>query len=753
MKKIILILIFSLLGFHIVFGENNTDDKKKEKRRYPVSFQDYVYDLRNGTIEQKRNAADTLGKWGNKNAVKELINCLNDPDTSVKISIVGALQTAEDKYALTALFETLKKVDDYNLRRRITEAIISISDKTEIPLILDYAKNKNENIRLAAVEVLSIKGDKRAVPILIENLQNKKLIFRHYIFERLEVLKDKRAVPALLKCIEDNDMGGYATRAIFAIGDPKVTSILVDTLINIVINPNAENRAYVLDLLPQVLGKNLIEKILPLLKDNDYDVRNAAIEVLSRTRDRNIVPYLIRILLQDDKVGIICTAAKALAIFKDKRAVPALIRCLNWSPSDIPESVSYALEEIGDAKAIKPLFKALRNTNDLNLKTKFIEALVKLNGIDKKVLILKPRWDDIEYDKHVENFFTVKHVTIKRENIIKFINDSINELEYKDIFQIMENGLKSSDEEIQMFCIKKLFYIRKNKQTFKIILDNINNKSLKVRLFIIGLLEFPLDEKDLVGVLAPMLKQETNNDMILGILGKIEYYKVERNNTSKRIIPILKKFAQNNNSQIRYSACKCLYNFGDSLGLEILFKEYRKSKNIALMHQLAEMGDERIISDAIVYLKSAKKHNLYYVLSSLSCFTKHNEIVPHLIKRLRNGDEDARHIVEVLGKFNDERVVPALISAVAYTDELAHEQIAIVLGNYSNKKSIPILIKILNDDWSAGRREAAKALGKLKAEESLSKLEKVADYDDADHVRLSAREAIIFIKNKNEIKK
>jgi len=102
-----------------------------------------------------------------------------------------------------------------------------------------------------------------------------------------------------------------------------------------------------------------VEPLRSMLKsDPRPQSRAAAALALAVAGDRGAVPALIDVLKEQD-ARLQPFAARALGLLKEPRAVEALISDLESTAWNTPD-VSWALGEIGDARAVPPLVEALK---------------------------------------------------------------------------------------------------------------------------------------------------------------------------------------------------------------------------------------------------------------------------------------------------------------------------------------------------------------------------------------------------------
>ncbi len=166
----------------------------------------------------REDAAEALGRIGDKRAVKPLIHALEDEDRGVRKLTAVALGNIKDKRAVEPLINALKD-GGYGVYEDASWALGRIGDKRAVEPLINDLKDVNRGSggrRNAAVALGNIK-DKRAVEPLINALKDVSDYVRFYAAEALGRIGDKRAVEPLINALEDEDRG-VRRRAASALG-------------------------------------------------------------------------------------------------------------------------------------------------------------------------------------------------------------------------------------------------------------------------------------------------------------------------------------------------------------------------------------------------------------------------------------------------------------------------------------------------------------------------------------------------------
>ncbi len=154
----------------------------------------------------------------------------------------------------------------------------------------------------------------------------------------------------------------------------------------------------------KTFGPDMIDSVLELLGDADFDIRFAALHLLGSYKDPKTVPAILP-LLKDDDWWLRITAAEILGKIGDPRAARALTDLLGdsearWAAID-------ALGMIGDDRALPALAKLLES-DEVEVR---IEVLMALKNFDH------PRIDDVLLQ--VANSDSNRNVQLRALSVLK----------------------------------------------------------------------------------------------------------------------------------------------------------------------------------------------------------------------------------------------------------------------------------------------------------------------------------------------
>ena len=106
-------------------------------------------------------------------------------------------------------------------------------------------------------------------------------------------------------------------------------------------------RSRAADALGKIGGPKVIEAVLQLVRDQDEDIRRAAIEILNQTKDERAVGHLIE-ATKDKDWWVSERAVDALAEIGSKRAVPRLMEMLEATHAK--RSLPVVVRALGQAR-------------------------------------------------------------------------------------------------------------------------------------------------------------------------------------------------------------------------------------------------------------------------------------------------------------------------------------------------------------------------------------------------------------------
>jgi len=352
-----------------------------------------IQQLESGNREQRVQAAEALGRLGNRKAVPALIKTLNNynEDYRVRAAAISSIGQLGDFNAIPDLLDAYRfgahfpvvgvdyrmigGVSDESirayLRERTIRAIGEILGRTS------PKKNKNQEIYSRTVDTL--------IQALKEDWETDGRV-RAAAAKALGKTRDPKAIPALTELLDRGRNFGEREQAAIAlgqIGDPQAVPALLRRLGNGL--EDYAVRIAAARSIGQVGGLEVVPKLFQVYQDTGSEIREAIVdavgEILSRTspdddNSREIYSRAVNKIIQDlksarteDEVRV--AAAKALAKIRHPQVVDILIPIMedpyadSYAPTDdfVRAEVARVLGSIGDPKAIDPLIRTLENAS------------------------------------------------------------------------------------------------------------------------------------------------------------------------------------------------------------------------------------------------------------------------------------------------------------------------------------------------------------------------------------------------------
>jgi len=170
----------------------------------------------------------------------------------------------------------------YWIGKREWDKCIDIGESAVEPLVAVLLNvNSVEKLRQDAAQALGQIGDSRAVEPLIVALADKNAEGRRRAAEALGRIGDDRAVEPLIVALADmnNKDRQWAAEALGNIGKPAVGQLLVALK-----DDNPDVRALAASTLEQIGDAKIVKSLVPLLRDSNSHVRNAALKALQEFR-------------------------------------------------------------------------------------------------------------------------------------------------------------------------------------------------------------------------------------------------------------------------------------------------------------------------------------------------------------------------------------------------------------------------------------------------------------------------------------
>ena len=317
-------------------------------------------------------------------AAKAIAIAIDDVDERVAAHAISALAAVvpEEDY-----FQALGgRLESTSLP--IVRAVIDGLRRFKSPRVAEYLGRKftpgPNAIRLLVLDAFASMGDENVVPYLVEALTHRHIGIRTKATEVISSLASAgridsaRTIVSLLRA-RDLNVRRMATELIKKVGDR--TGELAPQLLGFLRDEDWWVRERVMDALVDMAGGTLARHLVEYLSDPSDVIRRFAVGGLVRLRDPRTIGTLVRAAMNDDDWWVREQAIEAVAQMKDKRAIPYIIEILQRHPEQRLMCIhALALLEATEAGAYVAPFTA---DEDPDVRLAAVQCLAAIDGRDQ----------------------------------------------------------------------------------------------------------------------------------------------------------------------------------------------------------------------------------------------------------------------------------------------------------------------------------------------------------------------------------
>ena len=365
-------------------------------------------------------ATENLGRSNNISAIKPLAVMLGDPQRQIRRAAAVSLQNLGVTYneLLEGHLAALGS-EDPDARSEAARALGELGDRRAVEPLSGILSDVSQDVRRTAAEALGEIGDNRAIKQLLGMFTDQSGDVRkaaHEALRKLGVTHDE-LLEGHLTALGSADPGARseAARALGELGDNRA----IKQLLGMFTDQSGDVRAAAHEALRKlgVTYNELLEGHLAALGSEDPDARSEAARALGELGDRRAVEPLSGIL-SDVSQDVRRTAAEALGEIGDNRAIKQLLgmftdqsgdvrkaahealrklgvthdelleghlAALGSEDPDVRSEAARALGELGDRRAVEPLFELLFDATH-EVRRSVAGSLQKF-GIDRRQLV------------------------------------------------------------------------------------------------------------------------------------------------------------------------------------------------------------------------------------------------------------------------------------------------------------------------------------------------------------------------------
>ncbi|HPP88294.1 MAG TPA: HEAT repeat domain-containing protein, partial [bacterium] len=367
-----------------------------------------IESLNSADEETRRQAIELLGELRLKKAVPKIAELVNSENWRIRKSIVEAYKKIDDDSCLP-LLQKLIKDSNVEVHSTAIDAMVYYGDRA-IPYLLPLLKDDDEdarilsanvlgfmrsakgvkslierlkvedsmNVRYAIIEALGYIGNEEAIDYLLELLEKEDMYLKIVIIEALGKIGSLRACVVIMSLLEDELLRSVCIDALGNIGaEISINTIIEyfnsddDTNVRVVIaigkiySKHINNQSYAV-LIKEICKqffkkKERYDKLLELLKNDNIELRNSVLLILSWIDELKLTKELMELLANEDYTEKI----KDLFIRLGDRVLDDLYNEINKTDNyEIRKAIIQIIGLIGNSREIELLMKMLDNENE-----------------------------------------------------------------------------------------------------------------------------------------------------------------------------------------------------------------------------------------------------------------------------------------------------------------------------------------------------------------------------------------------------
>jgi HEAT repeat protein len=496
---------------------------------------------------RRRGAAWALGAIGDAAAVPGLVETLHDSDALVRREAALALRVMSDDAAIVPLLEALRD-DDWRVRKAAAETMISFKSAA-VPGLVEALADKRQEVRRAGAEVLGRIGDHSALPPLLQLSHDADPELRGAAAAALGKMGSPDAIPRLLECLQDTARARFEERSICDLaadaleqigtreakaavqawrrglpvesqvkpqpthgkpGDSNVKPRL-QQLIQGLFHPDWQRRVAAVEELSEIDEVPVVPALLKAIKDEDHQVRWAAVRALEG-KPGDLVLKALLWALRDGAYLVSDAAAVALGR-AGTSAIPGLLAALKDKNPDVRGRAVEALGKIGDSSVVPALAALLSDEATPRRETKrlcdlaaavleamatpdALEALAQWRGLPVDAApAAEPEQEPTQAVEPVTRWEALSHLLEAlhnpnwgvRERAAKTMREQAKALRGLDdpiVVNLLAQALRDPDEFVRWAAVEALAWI-KDDTTVPLLLEALHDKHWTVRLAVI----------------------------------------------------------------------------------------------------------------------------------------------------------------------------------------------------------------------------------------------------------------------------
>ncbi len=286
-------------------------------------------------------------------ALEALSDLLQDPDERVMRDAVMAFGRVADEERFLEFIEPLLGRGTLAFIVHAISAMATYRSQRIIGVLREQLLLGPKTVRVAVLESLERIATEDALPVIAEALNHRQIAVRLRAAEALKALSDRgqldvaRTVAWLLRSA-DVQVRRVAADVARSVRDPEGT--LWPQLLRFLRDEDWWVRERITDALVEMAGSSLTRHVVGYLSDANDVVRRYGVEMLMRIADPASLGALVRAAQSDDDWWVRERAIEAIGVLHDQRAVPYIVDLMNRD-AELRMVALETLRKLGDRSA------------------------------------------------------------------------------------------------------------------------------------------------------------------------------------------------------------------------------------------------------------------------------------------------------------------------------------------------------------------------------------------------------------------
>jgi HEAT repeat protein len=710
----------------------------------------WVRQLQGPDAVQRMQAAQQLGKLGDRTAVAPLIAALQDELPAVRGQAATALGLLGDPKAVPSLVEALG--DEFvQVRTAVVTALGGIRDPAAVEALLGIAR-ANAGLRTPALQGLVKSRDLGVLlqmqGLLTENdgaLVEPLEMATETCIESARKKKNPPALDILLGALADPNpaVRGYTAACVWGFPDPRIKAALVQLLTD----PAPKVRLGAVSSLGSLQDADVTGLLLPLTHDPDVGVRRRAVSAIAWRNDPQVLPTLLG-LVKDADARVRQYVAYGLGVLHDPQAIDALIALVTDTDERTRTQAIRALSTFTTSPQAKGTLRGILQDPHAKGRSEVagvfrgmctpeeIETLLfpLLQDADPQVRLAATKALAEMNDPRVGEALLALLAEAKDDQLRMVVREFSGVHNPELLPKILALTAKTTDagrREQLLQMLTALVYT--NRETGSdLLIDMLSDPDAGIKKTALLLLQRS-------SVIYEM--QEPIQEWLEGTRPPIAFavpYKIRQVPTADpRLVEALLRCLEDPDAELQAQAAGYLGGMGDPRALApllALLKSDRPELRTAAVQGLAFSGDARALAPLIEMRKDIDKELARGIWEAIAMLQDVHDPTPIFVA-LQDPDWQVRsEVIQAIGLLGEARGVEPLINILRTNNDGNggnRERAALLLGLLGDDRAVEPLIAALHDPVEWVRSAAAWALGKIGDRRAIEPLAAAANPGDA----------------------